>query len=147
MKQLLTFIILALAFIPVFAFSQTNKNYIVVGYSSVCCGTPSEKPIMDYVKIFKKENKLKPFEMFVQGFGDEGDCAFYIGTDNLNSKLLKSFLDGLKITANNQNKQRKEDRDGYVNVDDKLTSNSTLKSIKTKSRTIINYFEIYNYKK
>jgi len=145
MKQLLKLLIIALVINPVFAFSQTNKNYIIVGYSSICCGTPSEKPIMDYIKNFEKQKKLKPFEMFIEhGLGKEGEHAFYIGTDNLNTKLIKSFLEGLQVTASNQNKQRSKNQDGYVNVDDKLTPNSTLKSIKIKPRTKISSLEIYD---
>lgn len=147
MKQLLKLVIIALIVNPVFAFSQSNKNYIIVGYSSVCCGTPSEKPIMNYIKNFEKENKLKPFEMFVErGLGKEGEHAFYIGTDNLNTKLLKSFFDGLKIRAASQNKQRSKKGDGYVNVADSLKSNSTLKSIKIKPRTTISSLKIYDYR-
>jgi hypothetical protein len=148
MKQLLKLVIIALVANPVFAFSQSNKNYISVGYSSVCCGPPSEKPIMNYVKNFEKENKLKPFEIFLErGLGKEGEHAFYIGTGNLNTKLLKSFLNGLKITAISQNKQRSRMGDGYVNVDDKFTSNSTLKSIKIKPRNTFSSLVVYDYKK
>ncbi|MFC5978046.1 hypothetical protein [Flavobacterium salmonis] len=148
MKQVLKLITIALVIIPVFAFSQKDKNYIIVGYSSICCGSPSEKPIMDYVKNFEKKNKLKPFEIFVEhGLGKEGEHAFYIGTDNLNTKLTKSFMDGLKIMATNQNKKRSKNGDGYVNVDNKLIPNSTLKSIKVKPKTSISSLEIYDYKK
>lgn len=147
MKKLLKLIIIALVFNTV-ALSQTNKNYITVGYSSICCGTPSKKPIMDYVKKFEKKNKLKPFEIFVEyGLGKEGEHAFYIGTDNLNTKSIKSFLDGLNITATDQNRKRAKKGDGYVNVDNKLTSNSTLKNKKIKPRTRISSLEIYDYQK
>ena len=86
--------------------------------------------------------------MFVEhGLGKEGEHAFYIGTDNLNTKLLKSFFNGLKITASNQNKKHSKNGDGFVNVDDKLTPNSTLKSIKANPRTRISSLETYDYKK
>lgn len=148
MKQLFKLVLITFVANPVFAFSQSNKNYISVGYSSVCCGTPSDKPIMNYIKNFEKENKLKPFEIFLErGLGKEGEHAFYIGTCNLNTKLLKSFLNGLEITATSQNKQRSRKGDGYVNVDDKLTSNSTLKRIKIKPRNAISSIVAYDYKK
>lgn len=103
---------------------------------------------MNYVKNFEKKNKLKPFEIFVEhSLGKEGEHAFYIGTDNLNTKFTKYFMDGLKIIATNQNKKRSKNRDGYVNVDNKLIPNSTLKSIKVKPRTSISSLEIYDYKK
>jgi hypothetical protein len=148
MKQLLKLIIITLALTPALAFSQTNKSYIRIGYSSICCGTPSDKPLMDFVKNFEKENKLKPFEMFIeQGLGKEGEHAFYLGTDNLSSQLLQLFWDGLKTTASKQNEQRSKNKDGYVNVADKLIPNSTLKNIKIKPSTPISSLAIYNYKK
>lgn len=147
MKQQFKLIIIALGIIPFLVFSQTNKNYIIVDYSSICCGTPSEKPVMEFVKSFEKKNKLKSFEIFVErGLGKEGEHAFYIGTDNLSREHLKSLLDGLKKTISNQNNQRIKNRDGYVNLHAKPTSNSTLKSIKKKSRTKISSLETYNYK-
>ncbi len=147
MKQI-KFTIIALIINSAFAFSQTNKNYILVEYSSICCGTPSSKPIMDYIKSFQKKNKLKPFEIFVEnGLGKEGEHAFYIGTDNLGTKWIKSFWDGLKTTATNQNRHRTKNGDGYVNVDDKLVSKAALKSIKIKPRTSISSLEIYDYSK
>ncbi len=108
----------------------------------------SEKPIMDFIKKFETKNSLKTFEMFIEkGLGKEGEYAFYIGTDNLNTQLLKSFFNGLKITASKQNKQRSKNKDGYVNVDDKFTPNSTLKNIKIRPRNRISSLEIYDYKR
>jgi len=128
-------------------FSQTNKNYIAVGYSSICCGTASSQPVIDFVKKFEKKLRLKPFEMWIEdGLGKEGEYTLYIGTDNLNADQLKSFWNGLKMTASNQKKQRSKKGDGYVNVDDKLTPNATLKSIKAKPRTRISSLKKYDYK-
>lgn len=90
-------ILFYLMLMPVFAISQTNKSFIMISYSSICCGTPPEKPIIDFIKNFEKKNKLKQYEMFVEsGLGKEGEFAFYIGTDNMKPKQLKSFNDGLK---------------------------------------------------
>ena len=148
MIQTFKILIIALVIIPTLSFSQTNKNYIVISYSSICCGTPFENPIIDYIIKFEKNNELNPFEMFVEyGLGKEGEHAFYIGTDNLNDKLKKSFLNGLKNTATNQNKKRIENSSGYVNVENECITNSTLKSIKDKPRTKISGLEVYEYKK
>ena len=54
MRKLLKVIIVEITLMPVFAFSQTSRNFISVGYSSICYGTPSEKPVMDFIKILKK---------------------------------------------------------------------------------------------
>jgi len=148
MSQHFKLLIIALGIIPVLTFSQTNKNYITVGYGSICCGTPSEKPVMDFIKNFEKENNLKPFEIFVErGLGKEGEHDFYIGIDNLSNESLKSFLDGLKITISDQNKQRIKNRDGSVNLQDELIPNSALESIKTQPRTKISSLKIYDYKR
>jgi len=86
-----------LGIIPFLVFSQTNKNYITVDYSSICCGTPSEKPVIYFVKSFEKKNKLKSFEIFVErGLGKEGEHAFYIGIDNLNRESIQVFFRRIK---------------------------------------------------
>lgn len=145
--QIFKILIVAILLIPTLTFSQTNKNYIVIRYTSICCGTPTENPIMDYILKFEKNKKLKPFEMFVEyGLGKEGEHAYYVGTDNLNHKLTKSFLIGLKNTATKQNKQRSENSDGYVNVENEFMTNSTLKSIRDKPRTKISSLEVYDLK-
>lgn len=91
---------------------------------------------------------MKPFEIFVEyGLGKEGEWALYIGTDNLNNKRLKSFWDGLRITVSSQNEKRSNIGDGYVNVDDKLIPNSTLKRIKIEPRTKFSSLEIYDNNK
>lgn len=41
------------------AFSQTNKSYIAIGYSSICCGTASPQAVINFVKNFEK-NQAKP---------------------------------------------------------------------------------------
>lgn len=147
MKLHLKFIFLTLAFIPCLTFSQTNKNYIAISYSSICCGTPSEKPVMDFVKKTEKKLKLKPFEIFIEnGLGKEGEHIFYIATDNLNANQLKSFWNDLKLTASNQNKLSSKNEKGSVNVEDKLISNATLKSIKANPKTRISSLKVYNYK-
>jgi len=146
MKLHLKSIFLTLAFIPLFTFSQTNRNYIAIGYSSICCGTPSEKPVMDFVKKTEKKLKLKPFEIFIEnGLGKEGEHTFYIGTDNLNANQLKSFWNDLKRTASNQNKNESKNNKGSVNIEDKLISNSALKSVKANPRTRISSMRIFNY--
>jgi len=147
MKLSLKFIFLTILFIPVLTLSQTNKNYIAITYSSICCGTPSEKPVMDFVKKAEKKLKLKPFEIFIEnGLGKEGEHSFYIGTDNPINNQLKSFWNNLKYIASNQNQSRSKNENGFVNVEDKLISNSTLKSIKANPRTRISSLKIYNYK-
>lgn len=44
-----------------FFFSQKNQSYLQIGYASICCGTPSPDPVINYVSQFQKKNKIKPF--------------------------------------------------------------------------------------
>ena len=147
MIEIFKILIVSIVIIPAHSFSQMNTKYIVVDYTSICCGTPSEKPIMDYIIKFEKDHKLEAFEMFVEhGLGKEGEHTFYIGTDNLKNKWIKSFLNGLKDTATIQNKQRSNNSDGYVIVKDEFITNASLKNIKDHPRTKMSSLEAYDYK-
>ncbi|KXH84791.1 hypothetical protein [Chryseobacterium kwangjuense] len=119
-------------FSSVFFFSQKNQNYIQVSYSSICCGTPSTQPLMDYVKQFEKKNKLRPLEILRHsGLGREGEFNLYIGIDKLSKKKKTTFLKGLQFALSSQNEKRKKDRDGHVNLDSAETIHgSNLKDIK-----------------
>lgn len=143
------FVILAFLINTNYAISQTNESYIMLGYTSICCGTPTKKQVINYIKNFETQNKLLPFEIFIEnGLGKEGEFAFYIGTDNLiNTKLLNLFMNGLKITATEQNKQRSKNGGGFVNVYEKLIQKAILKSIKIKPRNRISSIKIFDYKK
>lgn len=129
MKKIICTIFL---FSSVFFFSQKNQSYIQVSYSSICCGTPSTQPLMDYVKKFEKKNKLKPLEILRQsGLGREGEFNLYIGIDKLNKKKKTTFLKGLESALSSQNEKRKKDSDGHVNLDSAVTIHgSDLKDIK-----------------
>jgi hypothetical protein len=129
-----------------FAFSQSNNFYVKIDYTSICCGTPSGDPIHSFYKKFQKENHLKKFEIYTEsGLGKEGEFAMYIGIDGLNTIQKKTFLKKLKTIADNQNKTRNSNSDGYVSLNDKLVSKSELKEIKLKPRTRISSIKEYKY--
>ncbi|SIQ51308.1 hypothetical protein SAMN05880574_1157 [Chryseobacterium sp. RU37D] len=97
-------------------FAQKSQNYLQISYSSICCGTPSDSPVMDYLSIFEKKNKIKGLEVYKQsGLGREGEYNLYIGTDNLSKTQKTSFINGLKTAIDNQNSARAKNRDGIVN--------------------------------
>ncbi|WP_294332801.1 hypothetical protein [uncultured Chryseobacterium sp.] len=109
-------------FSSVFFFAQKSESYLQVGYASVCCGTPSDKPIMDYLTQFKSKNKVKSLEIYKQtGLGREGEYKLYIGTDGLSGTQKSAFIKGLKAAVNSQNKARKTESAGLVNFDEKET--------------------------
>jgi hypothetical protein len=116
-------IVLATFFLcSAFFFSQKNMSYVRISYGSICCGTPSTKPVMDYLKKFEKSNQLKAFEILEQsGLGREGEFTLYIGTDKLGKKQKTTFRKGLQSVITLQNKNRKQDRDGTVDYDPEVT--------------------------
>lgn len=106
-------------FSTVLFFAQKNENYLVVGYHSICCGTPSDKPIMDYITKFRAKNKIKNFEIYRQsGLGREGEFNLYIGTDKFSKTQKVQFVNGLKAAIDAQNKMKKPNRDGNVSFDE-----------------------------
>lgn len=100
-------------------FGQKSENYLTVGYASVCCGTPSDKPVTDYLNQFKSKNKIKSLEVYKQtGLGREGEYNLYIGTDRLTITQKASLIKGLKATVDAQNNARRKDSDGMVNFNE-----------------------------
>ncbi|SHF06793.1 hypothetical protein [Chryseobacterium sp. OV279] len=109
-------------FCSAFLFSQKSMSYVRISYGSICCGTPSTKPVTDYLKKFEKSNQLRAFEVLHQGgMGREGEFNLYIGIDKLGKKQKTAFAKGLQSVITSQNKTRKQDRDGNVNFDPAVT--------------------------
>ncbi|WP_308005425.1 hypothetical protein [uncultured Chryseobacterium sp.] len=103
-------------------FAQKSENYLQVGYHSICCGTPSSKPVMDFINQFQKKNKIKNFEVYKQsGLGREGEFNIYIGTDTFSRTQKTKFVEGLKAAINIQNQMKKPNRDGNVSFDETTT--------------------------
>ncbi|MEC3876770.1 hypothetical protein [Chryseobacterium salviniae] len=106
-------------FCTVFFFAQKNENYLVIGYHSICCGTPSDKPVMDYITKFRAKNKIKNFEIYRQnGLGREGEFNLYIGSDGFSKTQKIQFVNGLKAAIDAQNRMKKPNRDGDVSFDE-----------------------------
>lgn len=102
MEKLLKKTTILLLLIPCIAYPQDKNQYIAVSYSSICCGTPSNKPMMDFLKSYQFENALKPFDMFFEyGLGLEGEYNLYIGTDNLKDGLLDNFWYEIETVISN----------------------------------------------
>ena len=105
-----------------FFYSQKSENYLQVRYGSICCGTPSTEPVMNYLNQFQKKNKIKSLEVYKQsGLGREGEFNLYIGTDNLSKKQKTSFITGLQAAVEKQNNARQKNRDGNVSFQQEET--------------------------
>jgi len=109
-------------FCSTFVFAQKNENYIEIGYSSICCGTPSTDPVINYINQFQKKYKTKPFEILQQqGLGREGEFNLYISTSQLSQSQKTNFVKGLQSAISSQNIKRKENSDGTVNFQETQT--------------------------
>ncbi|PKF75588.1 hypothetical protein [Chryseobacterium sp. PMSZPI] len=101
-----------------FFFSQKNQNYLEISYGSVCCGPPSDKPVISYLKDFKKKNQIKSLEILIQsGLGREGEFSLYVGTDFLTKNQKSRLIRGLTAAVSNQNGSRKQESNGTVFFD------------------------------
>lgn len=106
--------------------AQKSENYLSVGYASVCCGPPSDKPVRDFLSRFKSKNKLKNLEIYKQtGLGREGEYNLYIGTDFLSRTQKAGLIKGLKGAVETQNKARTKDSDGMVNFNEEKVIKKT----------------------
>ena len=119
------------------AFAQKNENYIRIDFSSICCGPPSEKPLVDFIENFRQENKLKDFEIWQEtGLGYEGEYALYIGIDQFKCKKKKKekFITGMKTLINTFTEKRNNNQDGHINFREELVKKEELiKKQKTPS--------------
>ncbi|MET3537496.1 hypothetical protein [Chryseobacterium limigenitum] len=109
-----------------FFWAQKSENYLQIRYGSICCGTPSTDPVMNYVKQFQKKNKIKNLEIYKQsGLGREGEFHLYIGTDSFSKKQALAFTKGLQSAIETQNNARKKNHDGTVGFDETQTVKKT----------------------
>ncbi|GEJ47939.1 MULTISPECIES: hypothetical protein [unclassified Chryseobacterium] len=115
-----------------FFYSQKNQNYLEISYGSVCCGPPSDKPVISFLKEFKNKSQIKSLEILIQkGMGREGEYTLYIGTDYLTKNQKKRLVRGLTATISNQNNNKKNQNTGTVFFDSAtVVSQSDLKDIK-----------------
>ncbi|WP_336963041.1 hypothetical protein [Chryseobacterium contaminans] len=115
MKKIL---LAAALFCSAFFFSQKNQNYLKISYSSVCCGPASEKPVISYLKEFKRKNQIRSLEILMQkGMGREGEFELYVGTDFLTINQRKRLVRGLMASISNQNNNKKSQNIGNINFD------------------------------
>lgn len=119
----------------VFFFAQKSENYIEIGYNSICCGTPSSAPVMNYINSFQgKKNTLEIYRQ--SGLGREGEYKLFIGIDALSKSKKVKFIKGLEAAINSQNKSRNENSDGIVDFNSRTI-------IKKEKLSTLNNLTIY----
>lgn len=115
-----------------FFYSQKNQNYLEISYGSVCCGPPSDKPVISFLKEFKNKSRVKSLEILQQkGRGREGEFTLYVGTDYLTKNQKSRLIRGLTATVSNQNNSKKNQSTGTVFFDSTtVVSQSDLSDVK-----------------
>ncbi|MCX6294021.1 MAG: hypothetical protein NT127_06980 [Sphingobacteriales bacterium] len=100
MIRILFFI--SFCFIGISTNAQTKDSIIrypiVIQFQSVCCGVPSETPLISFLKTFKRNNKIKKITAFKIGpLGREGEYNVGFKLTELNRAQKKSFIKKLKL--------------------------------------------------
>ena len=120
-------IVLILSLLFSFYSAQKNEKYVRIDFSSICCGTPYEKPLLDYTKEFSQQNKLKKFEVWLEtGLGYEGEFALFIGIDELNKTKKTKFISGLKALVDDFESNRNINQDGNIRLSDEFVAKDQL---------------------
>ncbi len=77
--------------------SSKTRYPVVVFFQSICCGVPSEKPVIDFINAFKKKNKIQRITANQIGpMGKEGEYYLAFSLRELSKKQAKLFVNGIK---------------------------------------------------
>ena len=113
MKKII--ILTLLSFITFSGIAQINKYRVVVKFGSMCCGVPSSKPLLDYITVFKKKNKIKKISCDSIGpMGREGEYDMAFSLKELKKKQIDLFVKEVTALATTMKEQ------GYVNVEENV---------------------------
>lgn len=93
---------ISLFFIGISTNAQTKDSIvhypIVIQFQSVCCGVPSEAPLISFIKTFKRNNKIKKITAYKIGpLGREGEYNVGFKLTELNSAQKKTFIKKIKL--------------------------------------------------
>jgi len=103
MKQLLN-LLLVFLMATTLSFAQKNttpKQFAVaIQFHSVCCGVPSEIPVVKMIKSFKKKNHIKNITAYHIGpLGKEGEYDLAFQLTELNKSQRVKLISQLKKMA------------------------------------------------
>jgi hypothetical protein len=107
-----------LFFITQSSIAQVNKYRVIIKFGSMCCGVPSNKPLLDYINAFKKKNKIKKIACDSIGpKGKEGEYDMAFTLKELKKKQIEVFVKEIKVLATTMKEQ------GYANVEENMEVN------------------------
>ncbi len=102
-------------FLTINGFAQKNTYRVVVKFGSMCCGVPSNKPLLDYVSAFKKKNKIKKISCDNIGpMGREGEYDMAFTLKELKKNQVAIFIKEVTVLASTMKEQ------GYANVEENV---------------------------
>ncbi|MEO7306685.1 MAG: hypothetical protein ABIR78_14350 [Ferruginibacter sp.] len=93
--------ILAITLLTTAVSAQKSNFYaVVVSFNSMCCGVPDNAPVMELVKNFKKQNRIKRMAVDNIGpMGKEGEYYLAFRLKELNKAQRLKFIQQLKKIA------------------------------------------------
>jgi transcriptional regulatory protein LevR len=110
-----TIILLTLTLLSLKSFSQKTTYRVVVKFGSMCCGVPSDKPLLDYITAFKKKNKIKKINSDRIGpMGKEGEYDMAFSLKELKKQQVEIFVKEVTTLAATMKEQ------GYANVEENV---------------------------
>lgn len=79
---------------------QTDTYPVIVSFNSMCCGVPSNAPVIKLVKAFKKQYKIKQVAVDSIGpMGKEGEYYLAFRLKEFSKAQKVKFIQQLKKTA------------------------------------------------
>ncbi|MBK7308814.1 MAG: hypothetical protein IPI88_18540 [Chitinophagaceae bacterium] len=110
------------------AVAQNSTTYpVVVSFGSMCCGVPSDEPVIKLIKSFKKQYKIKQIAVDNIGpMGREGEYYLAFRLKEFSKAQKIKFIQQLKKTAATMKEQ------GYAEIKE----NETVSKADLSSKTI-----------
>ena len=114
------------------AVAQSSTTYpVVVSFGSMCCGVPSNEPVIKLIKSFKKQYKIKQIAVYNIGpMGREGEYYLAFRLKEFSKAQKIKFVQQLKKTAATMKEQ------GYAEIRENETVNKTDLSSGTTIRVL-----------
>ena len=99
--QKIFFPLLAMLMLATNASAQQTDTYpVIVSFNSMCCGVPSNAPVIKLVKAFKKQYKIKQVAVDSIGpMGKEGEYYLAFRLKEFSKAQKVKFIQQLKKTA------------------------------------------------
>jgi hypothetical protein len=97
MKKLLLFVF-TIAFFTIAVSAQKKITYpVVVSFNSICCGVPDNAPVMQLIKTFKRQNRIRSISVDRIGpMGREGEYYLAFRLKEMSRSQKTKFIRELK---------------------------------------------------